>query len=716
MRVFKIKLLAVFSILFFLIGLFCGAVFSENIDTKTLIENIKKLTNAIQRDPQIFSFYHQRGVCYYQLGDYQKAIADLKTAISLNEKYTPAFNYLGLSYQRFGDIQKALENFNMAVKMDPKDVNSYINRGNLYLENKEFEKALNDYSTAIKSNPQDVRGYFYRGNLYLEKDQYEEAIKDYDKAVNIKPDLYPVYNNRGICLFLTGNFSKAIDDFSKVIETNPDIAPASNNRGMAYQKNEEYIKAIEDFKKAVQLDKNYTVAYNNLGRAYLYLNRLDEAQKALDAGISLEPPEELKVFFNWNMARLECRKGNLEAAVEYIKKCIQYDPLWKELARDNLDFKPLWKNKEYQDLIGKVRSKFKHTILLVFNHENSPGEKELKEKLILLRKNLGLAPEDLGFKLYHISNDDEYSICCENLKIKTKDIPGIFLVKLSEVGGIEKIIERWPINKLGEAWDELEKVSSSLELEPESPEDYNSRGIALQKTGDYEKAIIDFKKAIQMDPGLFMAYNNLGSAYLYLNKYELAEEYLEKGLSLLPPPDIKKYFHWNLARLAGKEKNKDEALKQLKACVQIEPAWKNLIRNSLDFQILWENNEYKNLIGKEAGIKGSKYTLLLVFNRENTESEELLKKQLIQLRAKAGLAPQDLPFKLFHINKEEEYNICCESLGIDPLAVPGVFLVQLNELGGIKKVIERWAVEKAPDAWNELLKMLDGNSPEEIQK
>ena len=62
-----------------------------------------------------------RGNCYYQLGDYNKAIADYSSVID-SEKYDP--NYMWFlyfkraeAYNKIGDTGKAWENCNKAVSL-----------------------------------------------------------------------------------------------------------------------------------------------------------------------------------------------------------------------------------------------------------------------------------------------------------------------------------------------------------------------------------------------------------------------------------------------------------------------------------------------------------------------------------------------------------------------------------------------------------------------
>jgi tetratricopeptide (TPR) repeat protein len=54
----------------------------------------------------------------------------------------------------------------------------------------------------------------------------------------------------------------------------------------------------------------------------------------------------------------------------------------------------------------------------------------------------------------------------------------------------------------------------------ETAEEWNNKGIGFAMSGEYEKAIECFEKAIELVPNSASAYNNRGLAYHYLMQYE----------------------------------------------------------------------------------------------------------------------------------------------------------------------------------------------------
>jgi tetratricopeptide (TPR) repeat protein len=86
----------------------------------------------------------------------------------------------------------------------------------------------------------------------------------------------------------------------------------------------------------------------------------------------------------------------------------------------------------------------------------------------------------------------------------------------------------------------------------EDAETYYNRGIVYEKKGQYDKAISDFTKAIEINPGHADAYYTRGVVYYYKKDYEKALDdfYKAQNLGLNVPPGIFQL----LRELSGKQK------------------------------------------------------------------------------------------------------------------------------------------------------------------
>lgn len=68
----------------------------------------------------------------------------------------------------------------------------------------------------------------------------------------------------------------------------------------------------------------------------------------------------------------------------------------------------------------------------------------------------------------------------------------------------------------------------------ENAEEYVQQGISFYKEGDYEKAISNYTKAIELNPGQAEAYLNRGLAYAVKNNYDMAISDFSQTIKINP--------------------------------------------------------------------------------------------------------------------------------------------------------------------------------------
>ena len=100
-------------------------------------------------------------------------------------------------------------------------------------------------------------------------------------------------------------------------------------------------------------------------------------------------------------------------------------------------------------------------------------------------------------------------------------------------------------------------------MNPQDALAYNNRGYAYDDKGEYDQAIKDYGKAIELNPQYALAYNNRGYAYMTRGNdgdYELAMNDFKTGLSLNPDESTRMKLENNMKKLKEKmqKQKKDE--------------------------------------------------------------------------------------------------------------------------------------------------------------
>lgn len=110
--------------------------------------------------------YTNRGAAYLSKHDYQKAVTDLSTAISLNPNIPEAFYHRGAAYNEVQKYKEAVLDYNAAIHLKRDYAEAFNNRGLIFFTPfKKYEEALADLTIAIQLKPDFATAYFNRGSI-----------------------------------------------------------------------------------------------------------------------------------------------------------------------------------------------------------------------------------------------------------------------------------------------------------------------------------------------------------------------------------------------------------------------------------------------------------------------------------------------------------------------------------------------------------------------
>jgi tetratricopeptide (TPR) repeat protein len=201
-------------------------------------------TDVIEKYPNSFMAYDNRGTYYRSIKNNDKALLDYINTIKYNPKYALGYNNRGDIYFDLGKDSLALIDYNQALAIDPKLVNSYTNR-------------------AI---------------VYCRKQQYDKAFQEFDRAYQVDSTFDKLYYNRGILYDVLNKEDLAIADFRKYLKTNPYDDGIMNSIGVALQKDKKLAESIVEFDKAIELKPNEPSYYMNKSISEHFLNQDDKAR------------------------------------------------------------------------------------------------------------------------------------------------------------------------------------------------------------------------------------------------------------------------------------------------------------------------------------------------------------------------------------------------------------------------------------------------------
>ncbi len=112
----------------------------------------------------------------------------------------------------------------------------------------------------------------------------------------------------------------------------------------------------------------------------------------------------------------------------------------------------------------------------------------------------------------------------------------------------------------------------SIECVP-TAEAHTFLGWTYSFKGDYQAAIRECHTAIQVDPGFGNPYNDIGAYLIELGRYEEAIPWLKTAMAA-KRYEPRHYPHFNLSRVYVKQGKIQEAIREIRLALELEPEYK----------------------------------------------------------------------------------------------------------------------------------------------
>lgn len=200
------------------------------------------------------------------------ALTDLKEYARADTIYDqiieayPAFDnaYIGRAKLQLemADTVAATSNIDKALQLNPNAYNGYVLRASIAIDShQDFASALADMDQAIKLQPRATGLYINRAYLRHELDDYFGAMADYDYALQLEPLNQAALFNRSLLAMEVSDYQRAVDDLSKILQINPNDTHSRYNRAVAYGELKQYQKAIADISIVIDQEPELSSAY-----------------------------------------------------------------------------------------------------------------------------------------------------------------------------------------------------------------------------------------------------------------------------------------------------------------------------------------------------------------------------------------------------------------------------------------------------------------------
>ena len=123
-------------------------------------------------------FYMASGLSYAGLRQYDKAVADFKTAASINPQLAAAYINIGFDYDALGKNDSSVAYLDQALSVDPASWEARFNMANVFFHQGKYAESIDWFKKAIALNGGYANAWNNMGIVYA-------TMKDYPAALTV---------------------------------------------------------------------------------------------------------------------------------------------------------------------------------------------------------------------------------------------------------------------------------------------------------------------------------------------------------------------------------------------------------------------------------------------------------------------------------------------------------------------------------------------------
>ncbi len=549
--------------------------------------------------------YYKKGMEFYKANEYSKAIDALKKSLELSPDRTATRINLSVAYINRGtyffnqknNLEQAASDYRNAIyyldydghkpisKLAEENIHiAQTNLGNV-LDAMEagsrktiakalrgqgkFTEAIVEFKAALKQDSDNIELYEALGDIYRALQKPVPAADNYKKALSkdsTKPELHLKYAralqdmgkneiavrefNIALNTGKEGQKKEILNDLEYIwiekIKENPRDASAHMNLGVVLQKKGNLDGAMREYKIAETIDPNDITTRLNLGTLFQAKKKYNTALRAYDTILQVRPGHILAHYYKGTALR---DMGRLDDAIKEFRFILKKDGRNK-MAKEAL-FETVMLFPDKRDTLNTLATFAK----------NNPNDPATQYKFAFYLHSINR--QDEAMKYYHrtIKADPGYTDAYLNIASIYKEKNRVNLA----VSVLKDALDKMPGNV------RIAEMISAIESEAATIRYHNA--LQMHTNGNYEEAIAEYKKIMEISEPDSDLYVNLGAAYQAFNNNTEAIKAYEKAIELDESNSTAYYY---LGTGYFQEENFEKALKTYQKALAIDPKNENI--------------------------------------------------------------------------------------------------------------------------------------------
>ena len=146
------------------------------------------ITNHQKPNADLVPTYYSRAYAYYQLGAYDRALADVELMLRFEKRDLRAYLIRGLIRHQRKDYSAAVADFDEAIRIKPDLPVLRIERARANIALEKFKHAIDDLDEVIQLDPSNATAFYLRGQARKSLGKADLAGPDWQRTLQIGGD------------------------------------------------------------------------------------------------------------------------------------------------------------------------------------------------------------------------------------------------------------------------------------------------------------------------------------------------------------------------------------------------------------------------------------------------------------------------------------------------------------------------------------------------
>jgi tetratricopeptide (TPR) repeat protein len=183
---------------------------------------------AAYTSPSSWSTHYNLGLAYIGVKQYTPAETELLESRRLNPKQAVVYNNLAMAQAGLGNLDGAIANSKSALSLDSGLLEAHNNLGAFLYDRQDYSGAKQEFLTVLERDPGSNSARFNLGRTLAAMGDQAGAIRELERAVAIKPDDGEAHYQLGLSYAAVGRKSDAVREIQRALSYQHDPQTARN--------------------------------------------------------------------------------------------------------------------------------------------------------------------------------------------------------------------------------------------------------------------------------------------------------------------------------------------------------------------------------------------------------------------------------------------------------------------------------------------------------